>query len=148
MDYRFDQMINKIEQTDKEVTINYGFMDVVRHIHIDGKFPTEIEPSLAGYSVGTWNAGKLEVVTKGFKAGFLEAKRGNRGDAVVHSDQMEIAESFYIDVKGELIHEYTITDPVYLAAPHSHLQKSVKTEDAFQKFDCDDLTVEKEYQKK
>ena len=53
---------------------------------------------------------------------------------------MEITEVFYIDDAGELVQEYTITDPVYLAEPHSHLNRSVKTEDAFIPYECDDLT--------
>lgn len=140
LDYRFDQMINKIEQTPEAVTISYGFMDMVRTIHIDGSFPDKIEPSVEGYSIGKWEDGKLKVHTKGFKPGFLEAAGGHSTRSVPHSDQMEITEVFYIDEKGELVHEYTITDPVYLAAPHSHLQRSVKTEDAFIPYECDDLT--------
>ncbi|OWU69283.1 hypothetical protein ATO2_09495 [Roseovarius sp. 22II1-1F6A] len=140
LDYRFDQMINKIEQSAEEVKITYGFMDVVRTIHIDGSFPDTIEPSVTGYSVGTWSDGKLMVQTKGFKPGFLEAIGGRSTRSVPHSDQMEITEVFYIDDAGELVQEYTITDPVYLAEPHSHLNRSVKTEDAFIPYECDDLT--------
>lgn len=141
LDYRFDQMINKIEQSPEEVKITYGFMDVVRTIHIDGEFPDEIEPSVIGYSVGKWEDGKLMVATKGFKAGFLEAIGGRSTRSVPHSDQMEITEVFYIDdSNGELVQEYTVTDPVYLAEPHSHLNRSVKTDDPFIPYECDDLT--------
>lgn len=148
LDYRFDQMINKIEQSPTEVTLNYGFMDVVRTIHLDGEFPDTIEPSVVGYSVGKWNGDKLEVMTKGFATGFLEVIGGRSKRSVPHSDQMEISEAFYIDDAGELVREYTIEDPVNLAEPHSHLQKSVKTTDDFQKFACDDLTVEEAYTEK
>lgn len=140
LDYRFDQMINKIEQSPDAVKITYGFMDVVRTIHINGEFPDEIEPSVTGYSVGNWNDGKLTVQTKGFAPGFLESIGGRSTRSVPHSDQMEITEVFYIDDAGELVQEYTITDPVYLAEPHSHLNKSVKTEDPFIPYECDDLT--------
>jgi hypothetical protein len=142
LDYRFDQMLNKIEQSATEVNLTYGFMDVARTIHIDGAFPDTIEPSVVGYSVGKWEDGKLHVTTKGFAPGFLEVAGGRSTRTVPHSDQMEIAETFYIDGNGELVQEYTITDPVYLAEPHSHLNKSVKTTDAFIPYDCDDLTEE------
>lgn len=142
LDYRFDQMVNKIEQTPTEVSLTYGFMDTKRIIHVDGDFPETIEPSLTGYSVGKWTGDKLDVMTKGFAPGFLEVIGGRSTRTVPHSDQMEIAEAFYVDENNELVHEYSITDPVYLAEPNTHLQKSVKMDGQYQTFDCDDLTVE------
>ncbi|ASJ72621.1 DUF6152 family protein [Granulosicoccus antarcticus] len=142
LDYRFDQMVNKIEQTPTEVTLTYGFMDTKRTIHIDGDFPEQIEPTMAGYSVGKWTGNKLDVMTKGFSPGFLEVIGGRTERTVPYSEQMEIAETFYVDDKNELVHEYTITDPVYLAEPNSHLQKSVKMDGQYAPFNCDDLTVE------
>lgn len=142
LDYRFDQMVNRIEQTPTEVTLLYGFMDLKRTIHIDGTFSDQIEPSVAGYSVGKWNDDKLEVMTKGFVPGFLEVIGGLSTRSVPHSDQMQIAETFYVDDNSELVHEYTITDPVYLAEPNSHVHKSVNMNGEYQPFDCDDLTTE------
>lgn len=145
LDYRFDQMINNIEQTASEVKLTYGFMDVERTIHIDTEFPSQIEPSVTGYSIGKWEGNKLDVLTKGFAPGFLEAIGGRSTRSIPHSDQMEITETFYVDDAGELVHEYTIVDPVNLAEPHSHLQKSVKTDHAYEPFNCDDLTVEEAF---
>ena len=54
-------MMNKIEQTGSAMIISYGFMDIVRVIHLDGDFPDEIEPSVAGYSVGKWEGDTLVV---------------------------------------------------------------------------------------
>ncbi|WP_458789743.1 DUF6152 family protein [Yoonia sp. MH D7] len=146
LDYRFDQMVNRIEQTADTVTIAYGFMDVARTIHIDGTFPEAIEPSLEGYSVGVWNGDRLEVTTKGFAVGFLEVIGGRSTSSIPHSEEMEIVEIFYIDDAGELVREYTITDPVYLAQPYSHLDKSVRLDGEYLPFGCDDLTEEAEYQ--
>ena len=70
-DYNFDQMVNKIEQSETKIVITYGFMDVVRTIHLGGVFPDEIEPSVTGYSVGEWKDDTLIVKTKGFASGFL-----------------------------------------------------------------------------
>lgn len=143
LDYRFDQMVNKIEQSESEIVITYGFMDVVRTIHLGGSFPDTIEPSVTGYSIGEWQGDTLVVHTKGFAPGFLEAIGGLSTRSVRHSDQMEITERFYLDEAGtELTHEYTITDPVYLAEPYSHMQKSLLTSDPFIPYECDDLTVE------
>ena len=142
LDYRFDQMVNRIEQTDTEIDLTYGFMDVERTIHIDGAFPDDIEPSVTGYSVGTWDDNKLEVMTRGFAPGFLEAIGGRSTRSVPSSEQMEIAETFYVDENDELVHEYTITDPVYLAEPLSHVQKSVRMTGEYVPFNCNDLTSE------
>lgn len=146
LDYRFDQMVNAFEQTESELRIRYGFMDVLRTIHFDGEFPESIEPSVIGYSVGRWDDGKLHVETRGFAPGFLEAIGGRSTRSVVHGDQMVIEETFYIDELGELVQEYTITDPVYLAQPHTHLSRLVRTDDEFVPYECDDLTVEEGYQ--
>ncbi len=142
LDYRFDQMLNNFEQSEDELKITYGFMDVERVIHIDGEFPDDIEPSVTGYSVGGWNDDKLEVITKGFAPGFLQVIGGRSESSVPHSDQMEIAETFYIDENEELVQEYTITDPVNLVEPHSHLNRAVKSDYEFVPYDCDDLTEE------
>lgn len=142
LDYRFDQMVNKIEDRDTEIDLTYGFMDVERVIHLDGDFPDDIEPSVTGYSVGKWDGDKLDVMTKGFAPGFLEVIGGRSTRSVPHSDQMEIAETFYVDENAELVHEYTITDPVYLAEAHSWLQRSVRMDGEYRPFNCDDLTEE------
>lgn len=143
LDYRFDQMVNKIEQSADEIKLTYGFMDLERTIHIGGAFPETIEPSLAGYSVGVWNGDKLEVTTKGFAPGFLQVIGGRSASSIPNSDQMKIAEVFYVDGAGELVREYTITDPIYLATPYVHLDKSVRQEGQYLPFTCDDLTVPK-----
>lgn len=143
-DYNFDQMVNKIEQSPNKIVITYGFMDVVRTIHLEGDFPDEIEPSVTGYSIGKWEGDTLVVKTKGFKPGFLQAPGGRPGPAIRHGEQMEITERFYLNEDGtELTREYTIVDPVYLAQPHSHRNTSVLTSDPFFPYDCDDLTIDK-----
>ncbi len=144
LDYNFDQMVNKIEQSETRIVITYGFMDVVRTIHLDGEFPEDIEPSVTGYSIGKWEGDTLVVKTKGFAAGFLQAPGGRPGPAIRHGDQMEITERFYVNDTGtELTREYTVVDPIYLAEPHSHQNTSVLTNDPFLDYDCDDLTVDR-----
>ena len=142
-DYAFDQMMNKIEQTGSAVVITYGFMDMVRVIHLIGGFPETIDPSVAGYSVGTWEGNTLVVQTKGFKPGFLRAIGGRATDSVRHSDQMEITERFTMSKDGtELIREYTIVDPLYLAEPYSHRNSSLYSTDRFIPYECEELMLE------
>lgn len=142
LDYRFDQMANRFTQTEDMLEIRYGFMDLVRKIHLKGDFPSTIEPSLAGYSIGEFDGDRLVVTTKGFATGFLSVIGGRSEFSMPHSDQMEITEIFYVDDAGELIREYKIVDPVYLAEPYEHLHKAVRLDGEYIPFECDDLTVE------
>lgn len=138
-DYAFDQMMNKIEQTGSTIVISYGFMDIVRTIHLVGDFPASIEPSAAGYSVGKWEGDTLVVTTKGFKPGFLQAPRGRAG-GVRHGEQMVVTERFSMSEDGsELTRQYTITDPVYLAEPASGSNSSLYTTDRFIPYECEEL---------
>lgn len=140
-DYAFDQMMNKIEQIGSAIVITYGFMDMVRVIHLIGGFPDEIEPSVTGYSVGKWEGNTLVVHTKGFKPGFLRAIGGRATDSVRHSEQMEITERFSMSVDGsKLRREYTIVDPLYLAEPYTHFNSSLFTTDKFIAYECEELT--------
>ncbi|MDE0769230.1 MAG: DUF6152 family protein, partial [Opitutaceae bacterium] len=139
-DYAFDQMMNKIEQTGSAIVLSYGFMDLVRIINLVGDFPDEIEPSVAGYSVGEWEDDTLVVHTKGFKPGFLQAPGGRSASAVRHGDQMEITERFTMSEDGnELNREYTVIDPVYLAKPYSGSNSSLYTTDKFIAYECEEL---------
>lgn len=144
LDYRFDQMVNRFTQTEDMLEIRYGFMDLVRHIHIGGEFPETIEPSVAGYSVAEWDDDRLVVTTKGFAEGFLDHVGGLSKTSLPHSTEMVVTEVFYIDEAGELVREYTIEDPVYLAKPYKHLDKSVRLDGQYLPFECDDLTFEEE----
>ena len=139
-DYAFDQMMNKIEQTGSAIILTYGFMDMVRVIHLVGGFPDEIEPSVTGYSVGEWEGDTLVVHTKGFKPGFLLAIGGRATESVRHSDQMEVTEHFTISKEGTVLtREYTIVDPLYLAEPYSHSNTSLFSTERFIPYDCEEL---------
>lgn len=137
-------MVNRFTQTEDMLEIRYGFMDLVRHIHIGGEFPETIEPSVAGYSVAEWDDDRLVVTTKGFAEGFLDHVGGLSKTSLPHSTEMVVTEVFYIDEAGELVREYTIEDPVYLAKPYKHLDKSVRLDGQYLPFECDDLTFEEE----
>ena len=54
-DWEFDRHVNEIIQTDDEITLKYGFMDIVRTISMDmDEHPGDIVPSRAGHSIGRW----------------------------------------------------------------------------------------------
>ena len=67
--WNHDVNINEISQTDDAVTLQYGFMDVVRTIHLNiSEHPTDLEPSATGHSIGHWENNTLVVDTIGFEA--------------------------------------------------------------------------------
>ncbi len=143
-DYAFDQMMNKIEQTGSTIMISYGFMDLVRIIHLVGDFPDNIEPSVAGYSLGKWEGDTLVVTTKGFKPGFLQAPRGS-GGGVRHGERMVVTERFTMSEDGnELLREYTVVDPIYLTEPYSGSNSSLYTTDKFIPYECEELKDDKQ----
>lgn len=140
-DWWFDQNINKIEQTDDKIIMSYGFMDIVRTIHLDmDSHPSNIAPSRAGHSIGKWEGGMLVVDTIGFTEGWLEATR----QGLKHSDQMHTVETFNLSDDGEsLIMTYTINDPVNLTAPYTAQLIHGKTSAPFSSYECEDLTEER-----
>ncbi len=80
MDWWFNENVNSIRQSDSEIVLTYGFMDLVRTIHLDGrKKPADVVPSLAGFSTGEWVGNTLVVTTTGFDEGWISAPLRDRG---------------------------------------------------------------------
>lgn len=138
-DWVFDQHINRIEQSDDTITLTYGFMDIVRTIHLDkDEHPGDIAPSRAGHSIGSWDGNVLSVDTTGFAEGYLDGRRG-----VMHSDQLHIVEEFVFDPSEQSItRTYTVEDPMYLAASLTSSDTVYLSPTPFDPYDCDDLTEE------
>ena len=140
-DWWFNQTVHQIDQTDDKIVITYGFMDIVRTIHLDmDSHPTNITPSRAGHSIGKWDGDTLVVDTVGFEEGWLAAVR----EGVKHSDQMHTVEKFDLSDDGEwLIMTYTINDPLYLSEPYTAQLSQMKTAAPFVPYDCVELTDER-----
>lgn len=138
-DYWFDEHVNYIEQTEASITITYGFMDIVRTIHLDqDSHPDIIEPSRAGHSIGHWEGNTLVVDTVGFTEGFLDGRSGTK-----HSDQLHIIERFTRGEDGtSLLQAYTGEDPLYLTAPFEGQRRAITTNAEFDPYNCEDLTEE------
>lgn len=137
-DFWFDEHVNAIEQTPNMLKITYGFMDIVREIHIDGEFPKTITPSRSGYSIAKWDDDTLVVTTKGFSEGYLDGRTGGK-----HSDQFVAVEKFAMSKDGKtLSQDYEGTDPLYFNGTYSGSRTVTHTTDAFDPYDCDDLTQE------
>lgn len=140
LDFWFDQHVNKIEQSDDTIVITYGFMDLVRTIHLDmDEHPSNIVPSRSGHSIGTWEDDVLVVDTVGFEEGWLEATFSG----VKHSDQLHTVERFSVSEDGKsLTQQYVASDPLYLTADCEGQQVFNKTDAVYEPFNCDDLTEE------
>ena len=138
-DWEFDQHINRIEQTDDTITLSYGFMDIVRVIHLNMEAqPDDITPSRAGHSIGKWDGNILVVDTIGFAEGYLDGRRG-----VMHSDQMHVVEKFTFDPKEASIdREFSAEDALYLTKSYTGQDKVFLSATPFDPYNCEDLTTE------
>jgi hypothetical protein len=114
-DWTFEADINRITQTDTEIKILYGSMGIERTIYLDmSAHPADIEPSLAGHSIGRWENDVLVVDTVGFAPGILLAD-----GRVPHSEALHIVERFTLGPERlALKREYTAEDPLYLVGQY------------------------------
>ena len=141
-DWTADWPINRFEQKttangEKIIEITYGLYNFERRIHVGmAKHPDRLKPSYAGHSIGHWEGNTLIVDTVGFAAGVLSPPTRS-------SEQMHIVERFTFDPqKFSLRRDYSVTDPVYLAAPYESYDIMNLSEVPFQKQPCKDMTPE------
>jgi hypothetical protein len=109
-DWTFEEDVNRITQSADEIKLFYGSMGIERTIHLNmSEHPADIEPRLAGHSIGRWEGDVLVVDTVGFAPGILSAD-----GRVPHSDQLHVVERFSLDPeKMRLRRDYTAEDPLY-----------------------------------
>lgn len=87
MDWWFNENVNSIMQSDTEIVLTYGFMDLVRTIYLDGREkPADFVPSRAGFSTGEWDGNTLVVTTTGFDEGWISAPLRDRGGSEPSGD--------------------------------------------------------------
>jgi len=141
-DWTADWPINRFVQTttasgEKVLDITYGLYNFNRRIHIGmTAHPSDLKPSYAGHSIGHWEGNTLVVDTIGFAAGVLSPPTRS-------SEQMHIVERFTLDTKTmALRRDYSVTDPVYLAAPYESYDVMYLSDVPFQEQPCKDMTPE------
>lgn len=140
-DWTFDWPVNRITQktvgVNKVIDIDYGLYSFPRRIHMDMEsHPDAIEPGFAGHSIGRWEGNTLIVDTIGIEPGVLVPPTRN-------SDKLHIIERFTLDgEKFTLKREYTVEDPVYLAAPYTGSDTVLIAETPFERHPCKELTYE------
>jgi hypothetical protein len=133
-DWSFDNPINRIRQSESDVQLTYGLMNLERTIHIDGQFPANLAPSRGGYSVGHWDNDVLTVETRGFLAGILSADTNTP-----HSNALRVTERFSLDPEnGALVREFEAEDGVYWTGTYRGRDSMYVSNTPFEPYNCDD----------
>ena len=105
VNWYLETLVNRIQQKDDVVTIEYGQPGLTRTVHVNGSHPALIEPSRGGHSIGRWEGDVLVVDTVGFLPGML-------GLEFAHGDKLHVVERFALNAAGTVLtREYTATDP-------------------------------------
>jgi len=135
--WNHDRHVNDIIQTDDTITLQYGFMDFVRTIHLGmDDHPADIEASTGGHSIGHWDGDTLVVDTIGFEEGFL-----SRSSGMKYSDQMHTVERIHFDAEREyLVRDYTVTDPLYLDGESSGQDLMALSDVPYSLYSCLELS--------
>ena len=115
-DWTFETDVNRITQSANEIRMLYGSMGIERTIHLDmDTHPENVEPSLAGHSIGRWEGDVLVVDTVGFEPGILSAD-----GRVPHSSELHVVERFTLDPETlALRRDYVATDPLYFRGEYT-----------------------------
>ncbi len=129
-------MVNRINQTPERITLQYGFMDLTRTIHLNlDKHPANLRPSVAGHSIGHWEGDVLVVDTTGFAPGVLSAEANT-----LHSNQLHVVERFELNPeKQTLSRSYVATDPLYFNAEYKGSDTMYVAEAPYSRYACKDL---------
>ena len=60
--WNHDRHVNDVIQADDMITMQYGFMDFVRTIHLDlAEHPENVEPSTGGHSIGRYLTSRIRL---------------------------------------------------------------------------------------
>jgi hypothetical protein len=131
--------VNRVTQRADTITIQYGRLGIERTVHMGmAKHPANIEPSLAGHSIGRWEGDVLVVDTVGFAPGMLNGR-------LPHSGQLHVVERFWLDPKTrQLRREYTAEDPRFLTEPVTGSNAMDIAGVPYDAEPCEDLTIDKD----
>jgi Family of unknown function (DUF6152) len=132
-----DQHVNKIDQEDDLITLTYGYMDLVRTIHLDqSEHPKTLVPSVGGHSIGHWEGNVLVVDTMGFEPGVLFPLNGLK-----HSDQMRVTERFALSDDGQtLVRHFVVHDPAFLQTDWVRQDEMLRTTEPHIAYNCTELS--------
>lgn len=132
-----DRHVNDIVQKPDEIILKYGYMDLVRTIHMNmSEHPKNITPSRAGHSIGKWEGDTLVVDTAGLSPGVLIPIIG-----VMYSGQTHIVERFTVDENAKtLTRTYRAEDPLYLKAAYTGQDVMKLSDEPYVAYNCVELS--------
>ena len=138
-DWAFERESNEIHQDEDRITLQYGYLDIVRTIHLDqSEHPEDIEPSATGHSIGWWEDDTLVVDTIGFEPGVLDHLDWPRFR--VHSGRWHVVERFRVSDDGRtLTRAYTFEDPLYMVGSYTGQDTHSLTSEPYVPYECEDL---------
>ena len=115
-DWAFEQEVNRIEHTDDAVRMIYGSMGLDRIIHLDlNEHPAGLTPSIAGHSIGRWEADVLVVDTVGFLPGMITVD-----SRLPHGEGLHVVERFVLSEDARSItREYLAEDPEHFVGQYT-----------------------------
>ena len=131
--------VNEIQQEEGRVLIRYGYLDLMRTVHLDiTHHPENIIPSLEGHSIGLWDGDSLVIDTIGFLPRAFIPR-----ESVMTSEAMHVVERISFDNESStLVRDYVVTDPLYLAEPYRGQDIADLAAAAYQPFNCVNLSGE------
>jgi hypothetical protein len=135
--WNHDRHVNEIRQDGDVITLQYGYMDLVRTIDLDeSEHPDIVTPSVAGHSIGHWDGDVLVVDTLGFEQGVLIPLTG-----LMHSADMQITERFALSDDGQaLTRSYTVHDPAFLQSDVTGQDVMRRTAEPYTPYACTELS--------
>jgi hypothetical protein len=138
-DWIFERESNDIYQDDSRITLQYGYLDQVRTIHLDqSEHPADLAPSILGHSIGRWDGDVLVVDTVGFLPGVLSYV--GRSGFSMHSDQWHVTERFEVSEDGRtLTRTYTFDDPLYMNGSYTRQDSASLTTEPYVPYNCENL---------
>ena len=135
--FTHDSHVNDIYQTEDTVTLQYGYMDLVRTIHLNQtEHPGDIVHSVGGHSIGRWEGDVLVADTVGFEQGILFPLNGR-----MHSADMQVTERFEVRDEGQtLVRSYVAHDPAFLQTDWVGESVFQRTSEPYEPYDCVELS--------
>jgi hypothetical protein len=129
--------VNRVVQRGDSITILYGRLGIDRTIRMDmASHPENVEPSLAGHSIGRWDGDTLIVDTAGFAEGLFNAR-------TPHSEALHVIEEFSFDPEArQLRRSYTANDPVYWTEEQTGSNSMDISDVVYDAEPCEDLTID------
>ena len=102
----------KIEQVEGNLNISYEEWTAQRLVRMNSEFPDDRASSNLGYSIGHYDNGKLVISSMGMTRGLNMTRQ-----FLWVSEQASTIEEYSLNQRGQLILEFTLTDPTMLAEP-------------------------------